>query len=130
MMEIDTRLVPPPIPEDIDNRLESWDLFREGNTNRLKTGKSWPKCLQGTIARQLPWSGEWVVQTIDGANFAHSDPPYLDWYNSHIVIPDEKFIEYMDLFRDVATHMSLVEHDVQLAFALEKKWVKAKETNS
>lgn len=49
-MEIDTRLVLPPIPEDIDNRLESWDLFREGNTNLLKTGKSWPKCLQGKIA--------------------------------------------------------------------------------
>ena len=121
MMEIDTRPRPLPIPEEVYNRLYKWDLFRKGDSSELVTGKSWPKCLRGTIARQLSWSGDWVVLSIDGANFAHSDPPYLDWYNSHIVIPDEKFIEYMDLFRDVATHMNLVEHDVQLAKALEKK---------
>lgn len=120
-MEIDIRLVPPPIPEEVDNRLESWDLFRKGNTTNLETGKSWPKCLKGTIAHQLPLSGVWLVRSIDGANFAHNDPPYLDWYNSYVEVPNEKFIEYMDLFRDVATHMNLVEHDVQLAFSLEEK---------
>lgn len=121
MMEIDTRPRPLPIPEDVEDRLYKWDLFRKGDSSELVTGKSWPKCLKGTIAHQQPWNGVWVVRSIDGANFAHNDPPYLDWYNSYTEVPDEKFVEYMDLFRDVATHMSLVEHDVQLAFALEKK---------
>jgi len=130
MMEIDTNPRPIPIPEEVDDNLCKWDLFRRGDSSELVTGKRWPKCLKGTIAHQLPWSGVWVVRSIDGANFVRNDPPYLDWYNSYTEVPNEKFIEYMDLLYDVVGHLTIVEHYIHLAKDLEKKCVKEQKTNS
>lgn len=126
-MEIDTRPSPFPIPEEVDDNLYKWDLFRKGDSSELVTGKRWPKCLKGTIARRLR-KGDWTCINIDA--FEIRQDGTLDWKNSWVDIPDDRFVQYMDLLSDVVYHLTIIEHSIQLAKALEKKWVKAQETNS
>lgn len=126
MMEIDTNPRPLPIPEEVDARLYKWDLFRKGDTSQLTTGKRWPSCLQGTIAWRCQ-NGDWTVRSIDG--FCN-DGLDLDWYNSWVDVPEDKFVEYMDLLYDVVGHLTVVEHYIHLAKDLEKKCVKEQKTNS
>ena len=116
-MEIDTRPRPLPIPEEVDGRLYKWDLFRKGDSSELVTGKRWPKCLKGTIARRLQ-NGDWTCINIDA--FEISQDGTLDWKNSWVDIPDSRFVQYMDLLSDVVYHLTITEHSIQLAKALEK----------
>ena len=117
-MEIDTNPRPLPIPEEVDDKLCKWDLFRRGNSSELVTGKSWPKCLEGLIAWRLR-DGDWTCINIDA--FEIFQDGTLDWKNSWVDIPEDQFVQYMDLLRDVVSHLKIVEHEVQLAKALEKK---------
>jgi hypothetical protein len=45
----------------------------------------------------------------------------LDWKNSWVDIPESRFVQYMDLLSDVVYQLTIAEHDIQLAKALEKK---------
>lgn len=126
-MEIDTRPRPLPIPEEVEDRLYKWDLFRKGDSSELVTGKRWPECLKGTIARRLR-NGDWTCINIDAFEMAQDGT--LDWENSCVDIPESRFVQYMDLLSDVVYHLTIMEHSIQLAKALEKKWVKAEKTNS
>lgn len=117
-MEIDTRPRPLPIPEEVDNRLYRWDLFRKGDSSELVTGKSWPECLKGEIARRTR-NGDWTCINIDAFEMAQDGT--LDWKNSWVDIPEDRFVQYMDLLSDVVCNLKIMEHDIQLAKALEKR---------
>lgn len=108
------------IPEEVDNKLEHWDLFKKGDS--LYTGKSWPRTLQGNIATFFNYNkGYWGVRGLD--NFAvsyNTDKPIVEWYNTGAEVDADKFVEYMDHFREVVTHLKLVEHEMLLGYALKR----------
>ena len=106
--------------EDIDNTLEHWDLFRNGNS--LYTGKSWPHTLQGRIATFFDYNKSyWGVRGLDDFEVSHNTgKPIIEWYNTYTEVDADNFIEYMDLFRDMVTHLNIVNHIMQLGIKLKK----------
>ena len=106
-------------PEEVDNKLEHWDLFRKGDS--LYTGKSWPRTLQGCIATFFDYGNYWCVRGIDDIDISHNtDEPVVEWYNTGAEVNADKFVEYMDHFREVVTHSKLAEHEMQLGNALKR----------
>lgn len=107
-------------PEEVENKLEHWDLFRKDNS--LYAGKSWPYSLQGCIATFFNYNiSYWCVREIE--NFAvscYKGKPVIEWYNNWTNIDADKFVEYMDNFREVITHTKLAEHEMQLGNALKR----------
>lgn len=109
------------IPEEVEDCLERWDLFvKDGYI--LTTGKSWPRSLHGDIAFYSDYKHTWSVK--DAVAFQvrrNVDTPYIDWYNTGAEIDNDKFIEYMDMFRDMVTHMNYVSHLIELINNLKEK---------
>lgn len=102
------------IPEEVEDCLERWDLFvKDGYI--LTTGKSWPPSLHGDIALYSDYKHTWSVRDADRFQVRRNvDTPYIDWYNTGTEIGNDKFIEYMDMFRDMVTHMNYVSHLIEL----------------
>lgn len=108
-------------PEEVENKLEHWDLYRQDNS--LYTGKSWPRTLQGRIATFFDYKKSyWCVRGIDDIDVSHNtDKPIVEWYNTGTEVDADKFVEYMDHFREVVTHLKLAEHEMQLGYALKRE---------
>lgn len=109
------------IPEEVENKLEHWDLFSKGNS--LYTGKSWPRTLQGCIATFFDYGkSNWGVRGIDDIDISHNtDKPIVEWYNTGAEVDADKFVEYMDHFREAVTHLKLAEHEIQLGYVLKRE---------
>ena len=102
------------IPKEVEDKLEHWDLFVK-NGYILTTGKSWPRSLQGDIALYSDYKHTWSVRDADRFQICRNmDTPYIDWYNTGMEIDNDKFIEYMDLFRDMVIHLSYIGHLIKL----------------
>ena len=100
------------IPKEVEDKLEHWDLFvKDGYI--LTTGKSWPRSLNGNIATYF--DNKWIVRTADSFEVCKDELGiYIGWPNTDIEIDNDKFIEYMNLVRDIVTHMNYVAHLVEL----------------
>jgi hypothetical protein len=109
------------ISKEIEDKLEHWDLFvKDGYI--LTTGKSWPQSLKGDIALYSEYKHTWSVRDVTRFQVCNNtDTPHIDWYNTGIEIDNDKFIEYMDLFRDMVTHMNYVDHLIELINNLKEK---------
>lgn len=109
------------IPKEVEDRLEHWDLFVR-NGYILTTGKSWPHSLKGDIALYSDYKDTWSVRWADSFHVSHNtDVPYIDWYNTGKKIAGNKFIEYMDLLRDITTHLAAVNNDLRLIDDLKRR---------
>lgn len=107
--------------DEIENKLEYWDLFSDGKA--LSAGKSWSKSIGGFVAKHKEDESCWDVRSIDGFEVGWDDnenKPTIEWYYAYSVVSDDKFVEYMDHLREVITHLKLAEHEMQLGFDLEE----------
>ena len=112
------------ISKEIEDKLEHWDLFIK-NGYILTTGKSWPRSLKGNIALYSEYKHTWSVRDVTRFQVCNNtDTPHIDWYNTGMEIADDKFIEYMDLFRDMVTHMNYVDHFIELINNLKEVDIK------
>ena len=118
------------LPEEVDNKLEHWDLYQQDNI--LFAGKSWPNTMKGKIAQCVVYEPRWgvrdtpyivwEVKSIDSFKVGwNNNKPTIEWYYAYSIVSDDKFIEYMDHLREVVTHLTLVEHEMQLGFNLEEE---------
>lgn len=106
------------IPKEVEDKLEHWDLFVKDGY-RLYTGKSWPRSLNGNIATYF--DNKWIVRMADSFEVCKDEyGTYIGWPDTDIEIDNDKFIEYMDLFRDMVTHMNYVAHLVELIDNIKK----------
>ena len=118
------------IPEEVDNKLEHWDLFRQDTV--LFAGKSWPNTMKGKIAQCIisepRWGVRdkshiiWEVRSIDSVEVnTEEDIPMIEWFYTFTNVENDKFIEYMDHLREVIIHLKLAEHEMQLGYALKMR---------
>lgn len=84
--------------------------------------KSWPRTLQGSIATFFDYGkSHWSVRGLDDFAVSYNTgKPIVEWYNTGAEIDADKFVEYMDHFREVVTHLKLVEHEIQLGVTLKR----------
>lgn len=119
--EYNSRLL---IPQEVEDRLEHWDLYFRQTDISLVTGKRWANCFLGGVIARKTLSG-WNVRDISGFHVEdYNDTrklPSIDFYSSWVSVKDEDFVRYMDLFYDVVSKLKEIEHSLRLAAELTDK---------